>query len=63
MLSVKEITTLEMKEDELLQSLEFEAKKHIPLDGTEPIIDYHIIGQNKNEIDKNESVELVEYNG
>jgi len=51
-LSIKEITTLEMKEDELLQSLEFEAKKHIPLDGTEAVMDYHIKGTNDNEIDK-----------
>ena len=42
-LSVKEITTLEMNEDELYQSLEFEAKKHIPLDGTEAVMDYSII--------------------
>ena len=41
-----------MKEDELLQSLEFEAKKHIPLDGTETVMDYHIKGSNTNEIDK-----------
>jgi len=51
-LSVKEITTLEMNEDELFQSLEFEAKKHIPLDGTEAVMDYHIIGKNQSEIDK-----------
>ena len=51
-LSVKEITTLEMNEDELFQSLEFEAKKHIPLDGTEAVMDYHIIGKNQGEIDK-----------
>ena len=51
-LSVKEITTLEMGEDELFQSLEFEAKKHIPLDGTEAVLDYHILGNNKDEIDK-----------
>jgi len=51
-LSVKEITTLEMSEEELFQSLEFEAKKHIPLDGTEAVMDYHIKGSNSNEIDK-----------
>tara|TARA_Y100001970_G_C14201883_1_gene841590 strand:- start:923 stop:1972 length:1050 start_codon:yes stop_codon:yes gene_type:complete len=51
-LSIKEITTLEMKEEELLQSLEFEAKKHIPLDGTEAVMDYHIKGNNESEIDK-----------
>jgi len=50
--SVKEITTLDMKEEELFQTLEFEAKKHIPLDGTEAVMDYHILGKNLNEIDK-----------
>ena len=52
--SIKQLTTLEMNEEDLATSLEFEAKKHIPLDGTEPILDYHIIGQNKEEIDKND---------
>ncbi len=51
-LSVKEITTLEMNEEELYQSLEFEAKKHIPLDGTDAVMDYYIIGKNESEIDK-----------
>ena len=51
-LSIKEITTLEMNQDELYQSLEFEAKKHIPLDGTDAVMDYSIIGNNQNEIDK-----------
>ena len=52
--SIKQLTTLEMNDEELGESLEFEAKKHIPLDGTEPILDYHIIGQNKEELDKND---------
>ena len=52
--SIKQLTTLEMTDEELGESLEFEAKKHIPLDGTEPILDYHIIGQNKEELDKND---------
>ncbi len=52
--SIKQLTTLEMNEEELGESLEFEAKKHIPLDGTEPILDYYIIGQNKEELDKND---------
>ena len=51
-ISVKEITTLEMNEDDLFQSLEFEAKKHIPLDGTEAVLDFHIMGNNSSEIDK-----------
>ena len=52
--SIKQLTTLEMNQEELGESLEFEAKKHIPLDGTDPILDYYIIGQNKEELDKND---------
>jgi len=52
--SIKQLTTLEMSDEDLGASLEFEAKKHIPLDGTEPILDYYIIGQNKEELDKND---------
>ena len=52
--SIKQLTTLEMSDEELGESLEFEAKKHIPLDGTEPVLDYHVIGQNKEELDKND---------
>ena len=52
--TIKQLTTLEMSQEELGESLEFEAKKHIPLDGTEPILDYYIIGQNKEELDKND---------
>ena len=51
-IAIQQLTTLEMGKEELEQSLEFEAKKHIPLDGTEAIIDYHIMGQDPNEIDK-----------
>ena len=54
LISVKQLTTLEMEAEDLAASLEFEAKKHIPLDGTEAILDYHIIGQNKEELDKND---------
>ena len=36
----------------IVKQLGIKFKKHIPLDGTEPIIDYHILGQNKEEIDK-----------
>ena len=50
--SIKQITTLEMETQELTTSLEFEAKKHIPLDGTEVIMDYHIIGDNIKEVGK-----------
>ena len=50
--SIQQITTLEMNQEELEQSLEFEAKKHIPLDGTDAIIDYHHLGNNQSELDK-----------
>ncbi|MAV64180.1 MAG: hypothetical protein CMG00_03195 [Candidatus Marinimicrobia bacterium] len=50
--TIKQIVTLEMGGQELVQSLEFEAKKHIPLDGTEVIMDYHIIGDNIKEVGK-----------
>ena len=52
--SIKQLTTLEMDANELVTSLEFEARKHIPMDGTDPVIDYHILGQNEQELDKND---------
>tara|TARA_B100000029_G_scaffold20952_2_gene21219 strand:+ start:4063 stop:5124 length:1062 start_codon:yes stop_codon:yes gene_type:complete len=50
--SIKQISTLEMSGDELTASLEFEAKKHIALDGTEAVLDYHLLGSDPNELDK-----------
>ena len=50
--SVKQVSTMEMSEDEMINSLEFEARKHIPLDGSEPVIDFHMLGQDKKELDK-----------
>ncbi len=50
--SIKSITTLEVEEEELTNILTFEAKKIVPLDGSDPVIDYHILGQNNKEIDK-----------
>ena len=51
-ISIKSITTLEVEEEELNNILTFEAKKMVPLDGSDPVIDYHILGQNNKEIDK-----------
>ena len=51
-ISIKSITTLEVEEEELNNILTFEAKKLVPLDGSDPVIDYHILGQNNKEIDK-----------
>jgi len=50
--SVKQVSTMEMSEEEMINSLEFEARKHIPLDGSEPVIDFHMLGQDKKELDK-----------
>jgi len=50
--SVKEITTMDMPEEELLSSMTFEARKHIPMDGSDAVIDYQIFGSNPKEVDK-----------
>ena len=51
-IDVRQITTLDMPDEELIVSLELEAKKHIPLDGTDAIIDYHHLGNSSTELDK-----------
>ena len=43
---------MEMPSDELESAMTFEARKHIPMDGTDAVIDYQIIGSNKKEVDK-----------
>ena len=48
----RQVSILDMPDNELLQALELEAKKHVPLDGTEAIIDYHHIGKDVHELDK-----------
>jgi len=50
--SIKQITTMEMPSDELESAMTFEARKHIPMDGTDAVIDYQILGSNKQEVDK-----------
>jgi len=50
--SARQVTTLEMNHEELELTLELEAKKHIPLDGSDPILDFHIIGPSATELDK-----------
>ena len=52
LVDIREIATLDMPDQELSTSLELEAKKHIPLDGTDAIIDFHHLGINNKEIDK-----------
>jgi len=50
--SVKQITTMDMPSDELNSSMIFEARKHIPMDGTDAVIDYQVLGPNRTEVDK-----------
>ena len=49
---IKQITTMEMPSEELESAMTFEARKHIPMDGTDAVIDYQILGSNKQEVDK-----------
>lgn len=51
-ISVKQITTMEMATDELYSAMNFEARKHIPMDGTDAVIDFQVFGSNKKEVDK-----------
>ena len=41
-----------MPEDELFSSMTFEARKHIPMDGSDAIIDFQVFGPNPKEVDK-----------
>ena len=50
--SVRQIMTMDMATEELQSALTFEARKHIPMDGTDAVIDFQIFGQNPNEVDK-----------
>ena len=50
--SIKQITTMEMASEELESAMTFEARKHIPMDGTDAVIDYQILGSNQREVDK-----------
>ena len=48
----RQVSILDMPDNELILSLELEAKKHLPLDGTDAIIDYHHLGKDSHELDK-----------
>lgn len=50
--SVRQIMTMDMANEELHSALTFEARKHIPMDGTDAVIDFQIFGQNPKEVDK-----------
>ena len=39
-------------EEELATALQFEARKHIPMDGTDALMDFQILGEDPQEMDK-----------
>ena len=43
---------MDMPTEELESAMTFEARKHIPMDGTDAVIDYQILGSNDKEVDK-----------
>jgi type IV pilus assembly protein PilM len=50
--AAKEIRTLQMAEGEMASSILQEARKHVPLDGSESVVDYQILGEDPKEADK-----------
>ena len=50
--AAKEISSLMQTEQEMATSLLLEARKHIPLDGSETVVDYQILGDDPKEADK-----------
>lgn len=50
--SAKEISSVMMTEAEMASGLLLEARKHIPLDGSETVVDYQILGDDAQDSDK-----------
>ena len=50
--AAKEIKSIQMTDEDMDSSLMLEARKHLPLDGSETIVDYQILGDDPNESDK-----------
>lgn len=50
--AAKEIRTLQLSDDEMASSILQEARKHVPLDGSESVVDYQIMGEDPREADK-----------
>ncbi len=50
--AAKEITAIPLEEKEMASAMLLEARKHIPLDGSETQIDYQILGDHPEEADK-----------
>lgn len=50
--AAKEIKSVQMTDEDMDSSLMLEARKHLPLDGSETIVDYQILGDDPTESDK-----------
>ena len=50
--AAKEIRTMQLTEDEMTSSILQEARKHLPLDGSESVVDYQVMGEDPKEADK-----------
>jgi type IV pilus assembly protein PilM len=50
--AAKEIKSIQMTDEEMDSSLLLEARKHLPLDGSENIVDYQILGDDPTEAEK-----------
>lgn len=50
--AAKEISSVLQTEAEMASSILLEARKHIPLDGSETVVDYQILGDDVNDTDK-----------
>jgi len=50
--AAKEIKSVQMTDTDMDSSLLLEARKHLPLDGSETIVDYQILGDDPHESDK-----------
>jgi type IV pilus assembly protein PilM len=50
--AAKEIRTIQLSDEEMASSILQEARKHVPLDGSESVVDYQIMGEDPKEADK-----------
>lgn len=50
--AAKEIRTIQLSAEEMASSILQEARKHVPLDGSESVVDYQILGEDPKEADK-----------
>lgn len=50
--SMKEISSVKMSDDELAASLVFEARKHLPLDDSDTVIDHQLLGPDPDDAQK-----------